>query len=291
LVWSITNGVRYDQMPPDQQAMFSKLVPEYRGLVTGDPVQSIRDRWETMRHKMPLLPSLDAAVDKLGAVGTTIHSLEQAQQATIANASNFEQSKATLAPQTIMSPAPVAAKSWSMLNDRVYAKIKLPRNYHGIGSVVALLVRVLPATTTAPAERRPGKGSAREFDTVASAYSDSAGATAGADFNNSLGMPAQNGVQPLTFGPAPGTVTVGPATTGNDTSSDGPPPKKLGDDYLNNGIKWWNDFWGNSTSSNANGGTNSGTGPTSNGPGVTFTGNDPGEDKGGPYVFYPTYGK
>jgi hypothetical protein len=287
LVWSITNGVRYDQMPPDQQAMFSKLVPEYRGLITGDPVQSIRDRWDAMRHKMPLLPSLDAAVDKLGAVGTTIHSLEQAQQATIANANNFEQSKATLAPQTIMSPAPVPAKSWSKLNDRVYAKIKLPRNYHGIGSVVAVLVRVLPATATAPAERRAGKGSARDFDTVASTYSDMSGATAGADFGGSIGMPAQNGVQPLTFGPAPGTVTVGPATTGNDTPSESPPQKKLGDDYLNNGINWWNNFWGNSTSSNAN--ANSGTG-ASNAPGVSFTGNDPGEDKGGPYTFYPTYG-
>jgi hypothetical protein len=260
LVWSITNGVPYEQMPPDQQAMFNKLVPQYKGLMEGDPVQRIRTRWETMRHKMPLLPSLDAAVDKLGAVGTTIKSLEEAQRATIANANDFEQSKATLAPKIIGSPAPALVKSWSKLNDRVYAKIKLPRNYHGIGSVVALFVRVLPAT--AVSWEHPAKGSARDFDTVASTYSDSAG-TAGADFGGSVGMPAQNGVQPLTLGPAPGSVTVGPATTGDGPP---PPPPNPPPDTVYKGIQIINDI--------------------SN---FFFGGSDPGEDKG-PYTFGPTLG-
>ena len=262
LVWSITNGVPYEQMPPDQQAMFNMLVPQYKGVMQGDPVQSIRARWETMRHKMPLLPSLDAAVDKLGAVGTTIKSLEEAQRATIANANDFDQSKATLAPKTIASsPAAAPVKSWSKLNDRVYAKIKLPRNYHGIGSVVALFVRVLPAA--AVSAERPAKGSVRDFDTVASAYSDSAGMT-GADFGGSVGMPAQPGVQPLTLGPTDTSVTVGPATTGDGPPPNNPPAKKPDDIY--NMIQWINDninFWSK--------------------------GNDPSEDQS-TYVFGPTLG-
>ena len=259
IVWSITNGVPFEQMPADQQATINKLVPQYKGSMQGDPVQSIRARWETMRHKMPLLPSLDAAVDKLGAVGTTIRSLEEAQRATIANANDFEQSKATLAPKTIASAAPAPVKSWSKLSDRVYAKIKLPLNYHGIGSVVALFVRVLPAT--AVGFERPAKGSARDFDTVASTYSDMANST-GADFGGSVGMPGQPGVQPLTLGPAPGSVTVGPATTG-----DGPPPTTTGPpDTMYKGIQIINDI--------------------SN---FFFGGNDPSEDPS-KYVFGPTTG-
>jgi hypothetical protein len=278
LVWSITNGVPFEQMPPAQQAMFDKLVPQYKGLMAGDPVQRIRDKWDTMRKKMPLLPSLDSAVDKLGSVGTTIRSLEQAQQQTIANANNFEQSKATLAPQVIMSPAPIPVKSWSKLNDRVYAKIKLPRNYHGIGSIVAVLVRVLPASPSASTERQ-GKGSARDFDTIASTYGDGGG-TAGADLGGSVGMPGQNGVQAVTLGPTPTNgPDIGPVT------GDPPPPpptdppkKKLGDDYLNNGIKWWNQ-------------TFNGVGPYSVGPDgtVIVNGTDPNEDLS-KYVFGPTTG-
>jgi hypothetical protein len=259
LVWSITNGVPYEQMPPDQQAMFTKLVPQYKGLMQGDPVQSIRARWETMRRKVPLLPSLDAAVDKLGSVGTTIKSLEEAQRATIANANDFEQSKATLAPKVVGSPATAPVKSWSKLSDRVYAKIKLPRNYHGIGSIVALFVRVLPAT--AVSLEHPGKGSAREFDTIASTYSDMGGMDAG----GSVGMPGQNGVQPLTLGPTDTSVTVGPATTGDAPPPNDPPPPKKPDD-LYNMIQWINDhvnFWSK--------------------------GSDPSEDQS-TYVFGPTLG-
>ena len=257
LVWSITNGVPYEQMPPDQQATFNKLVPQYKGLMEGDPVQRIRARWETMRHKMPLLPPLDAAVDKLGAVGTTIRSLEEAQRATIANANDFEQSKATLAPKMIGSPAPAPVKSWSKMNDRVYAKVKLPLNYHGIGSVIALFVRVLPAS--AGAAERPAKGSPRDFDMVASAYGDSAGA----DFGGSVAMPAQPGVQPLTLGPAPGSVTVGPVTGGDPPP---PPPTTGPPDTMYKGIQLINDISK-----------------------FFFGGNDPGEDKGS-YVFAPTLG-
>ena len=261
LVWSITNGVPFEQMPADQQALFNKLVPQYKGSMQGDPVQHIRARWDAMRHKMPLLPSLDAAVDKLGAVGTTIKSLEDAQRATIANANDFEQSKATLAPKTIAtSPAAAPVKSWSKLNERVYAKVKLPRNYHGIGSIIALFVRVLPAT--AVGAERPAKGSAQDFDTIASVYSDSAGMT-GADFGGSVAMPAQPGVQPLTLGPTDTSVTVGPATTG-DGPPNNPPPKKPDDIY--NMIQWINDninFWSK--------------------------GNDPGEDQS-TYSFGPTLG-
>jgi hypothetical protein len=275
LVWSITNGVSFAQMPAEQQATFNKLVPQYKGLMEGDPVQAIRDRWEKMRHKMPLLPSLDAAVDKMGAVGTNIRSLEQAQRATIANANNFEQSKATLAPQTIMTPAPVPAKSWSKISDRVYAKIKLPRNYHGIGSIVALLVRVLPATVSM---ERPAKGSARDFDTIASSYSDSAGQVPAGDWGNWSGMPAQPGTQPLTFSPT--DTTVGPATPGDGPPPDAPPGKKLGDDYLNKGIQWWNETFNGTGASNGN---------TSTGPGVSVNGNDPTQD-GQPTVFGPTLG-
>ena len=261
LVWSITNGVPYEHMPPDQQAMFTKLVPQYKGLMQGDPVESIRARWETMRRKMPLLPSLDAAVDKLGGVGTTIKSLEEAQRATIANAGDFEQSKATLAPKVVGSPAAAPVKSWSKLSDRVYAKIKLPRNYHGIGSIVALLVRVLPAA--AGGAERPAKGSARDFDSIASTYSDMGG-TAGGDFGGSVGMPGQPGVQPLTLGPTDTNVTVGPATTGDGPPPNDAPPKKPDDLY--NMIKWINDnvnFWSK--------------------------GSDPSEDQS-TYVFGPTLG-
>jgi hypothetical protein len=264
LVWSITNGVPYEKMPPEQQAAFTKLVPQYKGLMEGDPVQRIHERWETMRHKMPLLPSLDAALDQLGAVGTTIKSLEQAQQATIANANDFEQSKATLAPKVMMSPAPVPVKSWSKLSDRVYAKIKIPQNYHGIGSIVALFVRVLPAGGHV---ERPAKGSARDFDSVASTYGDMGG-TAGADFGGSVGMPGQNGVQAVTLGPTDTGVTVGPATTGDGPppNNDNPPPPKLPLDSIYNGIQWINDnvnFWSK--------------------------GSDPTEDQGS-YVFRPTVG-
>jgi hypothetical protein len=43
------------------------------------------------------------------------------------------------------------------LSDRVYAKIKLALNYHGIGSVVALLVRVflLPPSARSGSARDP----------------------------------------------------------------------------------------------------------------------------------------
>jgi hypothetical protein len=241
LVWSITNGVPFEQMPPDQQAMFNKLVPQYKGVMEGDPVQRIRARWETMRHKMPLLPSLDAAADKLGAVGTTFKSLEDAQRATIANANDFEQSKATLAPKTVMPPMAAPVKSWSKVDDRVYTKLKLPRNYHGIGSIVALFVRVLPAA--AVSSERPAKGSARDFDMVAQ-VTDAMAANASATFGGWVYMPAQPGVQPLTLQTT--DVTVGPATPNGPATNNNPPPPNIPPDLIYNGIQWINDninFW------------------------------------------------
>jgi hypothetical protein len=263
MVWSITNGVSYDQMQPGQQALFNKLVPQYRTLMDGDPVQRIRDRWEAMRHKMPLLPTLDAAVDKMGAVGNTIRSLEQAQQATIANANNFEQSKATLAPQAIRPAAP-PVKSWSKLSNTVYAKIVLPRNYHGIGSIVAVQVRVLPAT--AAVEER-GRGSARDFDNmVAQATSGGGGFGGGA-----VGMPKDPGVQ---------AVTLGPTSTGIGSCI------KCGMDIINNiqGAPGSNNDPGNLGGPN---GLGPGVGPLPPdvGPVWLINGTDPVEDTSGPYVY------
>jgi hypothetical protein len=257
LVWAITNGVTYEQMQPEQQALFTKLVPQYRSSMEGDPVQRIRSRWDEMRHKMPLLPSLDAAVDKLGAVGNTIRSLEEAQRATIANATNFEQSKATLAPQTIKTPAPIAVKSWSQLSDTVYAKIKLPRNYRGIGSLIALQVRVLPAA--AAADER-GRGSAPDFDSIAKS-----GASGGGFGGNSIGMPSQPNTQPITMGPAP-------------TGIGG---------YFGAGMAGLNAFqnaW--DSAFNSDPGLPPGVLPVwDTGPGVTVSSSDPGADTGGNWVF------
>jgi len=199
-----------------------------------------------------------------------------------------------------MTPAPVPVKSWSQLSDRVYAKIKLPQNYHGIGSIVAVLVRVLPASGS-PA--RPAKGSARDFDAVA--YADGGG-TAGADFGGSVGMPGQNGVQAVTLGPTPTEITgtTGPpppekpplkpgiGIVGSGVSAGGsggpgvgpanpppanPPPGNLGNDYLNNGINLWNQIFGNTNSSGNQQATTQS---------VNVSGSDPSEDQN-PYKFQP----
>ena len=155
--------------------------------------------------------------------------------------------------------APV--KSWSKLSDTVYAKILLPRNYHGIGSIVALQVRVLPAT--AAVEER-GRGSARDFDTMV-AQATSGGGLGG----NSVGMPKDPGVQ---------AVTLGPTETGIGSCI------KCGMDIINNLQGAPGSNTNNSTTNNPNLG-----GPTGYGPDVlpvwSVNGTDPVEDKGGPWIY------
>ena len=144
-------------------------------------------------------------------------SLEEAQHATIANANHLEQSKASLAPKTSVGCTRTCEvleeiERSGVREDQTGAQLSRHRQRRR-----AARARLPP---TAVSAQRLGKGPARDFDTVASAYSDSAG-IAGADPGGSVGMPGQPGVQPLTLGPAPGSVTVGPATTG-----DGPPRRR-----------------------------------------------------------------
>ncbi|MDB5071015.1 MAG: hypothetical protein JWM87_2126 [Candidatus Eremiobacteraeota bacterium] len=142
--WDITNGLKYDEFPEMQRALFDRLIPEYRSAVGESQLEQIQGKWRSLSSTIPGLPSLDQGLNDLGPVGQIVRDLQQSRAAILQNARNFDAETRQLAP-IVGAPtdAPMAPQSWSKVNDRVYARMLVPSDYHGIGSIATLEMRVL----------------------------------------------------------------------------------------------------------------------------------------------------
>jgi hypothetical protein len=200
LSWDIQGGLPYGSMQPAQRAIVDRVIPEYRSRLSGDPLENIRDKFNTI-SVVPGMPSFDDALSRLGPVGQAVQTMESARQQLAQPPASFAQMAQSLVP--FSPPSNIGQQGttpWSQYSSRVYVRFVTSGGFADPGTYE---VRVLPATVSVASERLV------PFRRVAQAT------TAGVPMANIVNNPGTGSVQPLTQGPTGGS--------GNDNQPTAPP--------------------------------------------------------------------
>jgi len=144
LSWSIQAGMRYGELPPDQQQLVDRLIPDYRNSLQGSFVDQMRDHWD--RLGVLGLPSFDSELQSLGPIGAEVTNLQAARATILADAGDFNALSAQLAPRAPAAGAQLPAP-WSIVSPNVYMRMNSTTAY---GSVGEIDVRVIGDATNAP---------------------------------------------------------------------------------------------------------------------------------------------
>jgi predicted chitinase len=210
--WDITNGLKYEAFFPEQRTLFDRLIPEYRSALYADQLDEIEAKWNALSSTMHGLPSLDDSLDALGAVGQTIRDIRRSREAIVQSGRDFDAETRRLAPIVMPSPdAQIAPLSWSRVGDRLYARMRVPENYHGIGSTVRFEFRVTASPDRTPARRRAHR--ALDHAQISTPVPVPIGKI--------VGYPACVTCQPLTLEPVPGAPAERPAAAATESPCTG----------------------------------------------------------------------
>ncbi|HEY5340613.1 MAG TPA: hypothetical protein VIK27_06275 [Candidatus Aquilonibacter sp.] len=215
LSWDILAGLPYGAMGRDQRAAVDSIVPEYRGRLSGDIYQQMRDGYARTAGNVPGMPSFEGALQALGPVGATVVKMQNIRQQLAQPPPTFEQLARSLVPE--LAPVTVTANvanpagdtPWSRYSDRVFVRFVTTGNYATPGTYQ---VRVLPPSPQA----RAGSTFARfaSFSADRAAYNVAVVAAAPVPFGNTVNNPGTDAVQPLTqtpLVPAPAPPPARPA--------------------------------------------------------------------------------
>ena len=139
LSWAIQTGMRYSQLPPPQRSVFDRLIPQLRSRMSGNFIDQVRDQWN--RLGIAGLPSFDASLDRMGALGQALKTTQQAQNEIAANANNFDALSASLAPPLDVSDrgAKYQQSPWAQVAPNIFMHTP---STGGTGALFALQVRV-----------------------------------------------------------------------------------------------------------------------------------------------------
>src|SRR5581483_7044239 len=76
LSWNMQAGLPYDEMQPAQRAIVDRVIPDYKGRLTGDVYQRIQDQYQQIVGRVPGMPSFEDALGRLGATGQAVLQLQ-----------------------------------------------------------------------------------------------------------------------------------------------------------------------------------------------------------------------
>ena len=79
LSWNIQGGLPYASMQPAQRAIVDRVIPEFRSRLAGDPLQSIRSKFDAI-SMIPGMPNFDGAMARLGPLGQSVITMESVRQ-------------------------------------------------------------------------------------------------------------------------------------------------------------------------------------------------------------------
>ncbi len=212
LSWQLQAGLKYQELSPQSKALVDRLIPEFRPRLNQSFYEMIQATWSKASSTIPGVPSMDSMLDQLGDAGRFIRQLEYARNTLISYADDY-QSVARLfvqAPQT--KPETVANTAWSIISDRVYARLINNGDFRGPG---VLEVRVMPVAHANRVTRFDvaSAGESMAQDAALQPVADN-GAPAPFPAGADVGVPGAD-VQPL--GIAPEAPTPGPSPSPTST--------------------------------------------------------------------------
>lgn len=147
LSWSIEAGLRYDELSQNDQQLYDRLAPGLRSQIAEDVVDQVQDKWNELSSTIPDLPSLDDSLSRMGAIGQTILTMQQARETIINNADDFNALKSTFLtkgslPQNYTGPTP-----WSIIvPNHLYARILTSG---ALGTPLTMQLRVIKSSQSA----------------------------------------------------------------------------------------------------------------------------------------------
>jgi hypothetical protein len=202
LSWNIQGGLPYASMQPAQRAIVDRVIPEFRSRLAGDPLQSIRSKFDAI-SMIPGMPNFDGAMARLGPLGQSVITMESVRQQMLeppASVAQMVRSFVPYAPPAGMT-APRGTTSWSKYSDRVYVRFVTAGGFADPGTYE---VRVLPATVSVASTQNIA------YRSIAQA------SPANVPMANIVNNPGTSSVQPLTQGPT--------GDGGNNPPPPTPPP-------------------------------------------------------------------
>jgi hypothetical protein len=221
LSWDIQAGMAYDGMGKDQRAAVDKIIPDFRGRLSGDVYERIHDQYTRVAQNVPGMPSFEDALSRLGTVGTSVLALQKIRQELANPPPTFDALARALVPSlpgtggAHPALASTSAVPWSRYSTRVYVRFVTAGNYSTPGTYQ---VRVLPEAATAD---RPGAASQVPlftFARYAAGTSDTArgvnvaaALASSVPFTNIVNNPGTDSVQPLTQAPQAGPAAPPPS--------------------------------------------------------------------------------
>ncbi len=208
LSWNIQAGLPYGSMQPAQRAIVDRVIPEFRGRLSGDLYESSRAKYESIAGEVPGMPSFEDALTRLGPPGQALIAMQSYRQQLAQPPASPAQLLRMLVPQG--PPLPGTDRSvqgstpWSRYSDRVYVRFTTGGGYLDPGTYQ---VRVLPATVSVAGT------SYVPWRRVAQATS------ANVPLANVVNNPGTGSVQPLTQAPQSGPPPDTPPPTPSPTPS------------------------------------------------------------------------
>ena len=181
LSWSIQAGLSYSEMRPAQRAIVDRVIPEFKGRLSGDVYEQIRGQYAQVVGRVPGMPSFEDAIGRLGAPGQLLLQMQTLRTELMQPPQTYEELARELVPVAALVPVSAGGGGetpWSRYSDRVLVRFVTSGNFATPGTYQ---VRVLLPSGSAGSDPDPN-----------------------VPFANVVNNPGSDSVQPLTQAPQGG---------------------------------------------------------------------------------------
>src|SRR5579872_6873618 len=133
LSWSLQEGLKYEELPGNQQQAFDTVLPGWRSQIAQSFVELMQSRWSTISSTVPGVPSLDSALGQMGDMGRFIQDAEFTRQEIVSDASDFDALRNALVPGGLDSGASGGTTPWSVPAQNIFERVVTQGAYGSIG--------------------------------------------------------------------------------------------------------------------------------------------------------------
>jgi predicted secreted Zn-dependent protease len=150
LSWNLQAGMKYDDMTPENKAIIDKLIPEHKGRLTKNFLETIESTYNRFAPAVPGMPSsINSALDRLGDVGRTFSQIRQVQSELRQYGNDYSALSRLLTSSdrgNAFQAGGEANTPWSKMGDRLYGRLVTENGYSG---PARLQLRALPGQPVA----------------------------------------------------------------------------------------------------------------------------------------------
>jgi hypothetical protein len=150
LSWNLQAGMKYDDMTPENKAIIDRLIPEHKGRLTKNFLETIESTYNRFAPAVPGMPSsINSALDRLGDVGRTFSKIRQVQSELRQYGNDYSALSRLLTSSDRGSSFQAGGEAntpWSQISDRLYGRLVTENGYSG---PARLQLRALPGQPVA----------------------------------------------------------------------------------------------------------------------------------------------